>query len=69
MGKDYQASPPGTEGDPDLSDGDGLELPTRGYQYLFHPHHYEGEMLGKMAEKDPQLLDLLLGVLFKYDPP
>ena len=65
MGKDYQGTIPGTEGNPD---GDGLELPTRGYQYLFHPPLGGPDMLGEMAEKDPGLLDLLLGVLFRYDP-
>ena len=68
MGRDYQVTFPGAEGNPDLSDGDGLELPTRGYQYLFHPFKGEEERLGDMAKKDPGLLDLLLGVLFEYDP-
>ena len=66
MGRDYKW-PKGIEGNPDLSDGDALELPTRGYQALFHQVHGK-EMLDKMEQCDPGLLDLLLGVLFKYDP-
>ena len=67
MSTDYEGKMQGTENNPDLSDGDALELPTRAYQILFHPLYGE-EMLGKMAKDDPGLLDLLLGVPFKYDP-
>ena len=53
--------------DAGLPDAEGLEVPTRGYQILFHSLNGE-EWLGKMAEGDPGLLDLLLGVLLQHGP-
>ena len=43
------------------------EVFTVGVQQLFHPVHGK-EYLGLMARDDPEMLDLLLGVLFRYDP-
>ena len=40
---------------------------TRGYQVVFHEVHGK-EKLDKMEKHDPGLLDLPLGVLFRYDP-
>ena len=31
-------------------------------------HLYGKEMLSTLAKKDPGMLDLLLGVLFRYEP-
>ena len=53
--------------DAGLPDAEGLEVPTRGYQILFHSLNGE-EKLGKMADGDPGLLDLLLGVLLQHGP-
>ena len=44
-------------------------LPTRrmGYEVLFHPL-YGRERLGKLVREDPEMLDLALGALFRYNP-
>lgn len=64
FGAHYQAG--ATKGsDAGLPDAEGLEVPTRGYQILFHSVDGE-EMLGELANDDPGLLDLLLGGLFRY---
>ena len=44
-----------------------IEVITRGYQILFSPL-YGRERLGDMARDDPEMLDLLLGALFHYNP-
>ena len=44
-----------------------LEVFTTGMQQLFHPV-WDRERLRKLVRKDPEMLDLLLGVLFGYDP-
>ena len=44
-----------------------LEVITRGYQMLFYPLSGQ-EYLGEMARDDPEMLDLLLGMLFHYTP-
>ena len=73
MGFDYQGPLTGTAGNPDLSNGDGLEFATSGFQILYHRTPASGggehDLLGKMAQNDPESLDLLLGVLAKYEPP
>ena len=46
---------------------DGIEVPTRGYEILF-ADLYGKEMLSTLAKDDPGMLDLLLGVLFRYEP-
>ena len=43
------------------------EVLTMGMQQLFHPL-FKSEYLRKMVRDDPEMLDLLLGVLFGYDP-
>lgn len=43
-----------------------LEVLTTGIQQLFHPVHGR-DLLRVMAKKDPEMLDMLLGVLFRYD--
>ena len=51
----------------DLPDAEGIEAPTRGYQALLHSVHGD-EALHRLAKEDPGMLDLLMGVLFRYDP-
>ena len=67
MGKDYQKTMPGTAGKPDLADGDGLELAPRAFQIVFADIGGK-EWLDRLAHSDPGLLDLVLGVLFRFDP-
>ncbi len=43
------------------------EVLTMGVQQLFHPVWGE-EYLIELARDDPEMLDLVLGVLFHYDP-
>ncbi len=43
------------------------EVFTMGMQQLFFPVWGE-ELLRDLARKDPEMLDLLIGVLFRYDP-
>lgn len=44
-----------------------IEVITRAYQTVFHPLYGE-EMLGRMARDDPEMLDLALAALFRYNP-
>ena len=44
-----------------------LEVITRTHQILFHSL-YGKERLGKLVREDPEMLDLALGALFRYDP-
>ncbi len=44
-----------------------LEVITVAHQVLFHPRHGE-ELLRRLIRDDPEMLDLVLGVLFRYDP-
>ena len=48
-------------------DGAPREVITMAYQMLLHPIHGE-EQLAKLAQSDPEMLDLALGALFRYDP-
>lgn len=64
-GRHYK--PEAVDGSADLPDAEGLEVPTRGYQALLHSLHGT-EKLHQLAKKDPGMLDLLMGVLFRYDP-
>ncbi len=42
---------------------------TRAFQLLFHKlPGDEGVDLDKLARRDPEMLDLVLGLLFHYDP-
>lgn len=50
-----------------VSGKEAAEVPTRGFEILF-ADLYGREMLDEMAKRDPGMLDLLLGVLFRYDP-
>ena len=56
-----------------LPDAEGLEVPSRGYQMLFDrvPAADGGDedVLDQLAYSDPGMMDLLIGVLFRYDPP
>ena len=36
-------------------------------QTLFHPIHGE-ERLGQLALRDPEMLDLIIGVLYHFEP-
>lgn len=67
MGKDYQTTFAGMVGNPDLSDGDALELAPRVFQILFDSLNGK-EMLDDLASKDAKLLDLAIGMLFTWDP-
>lgn len=56
------------------AEGDPLEVITMAYQYIWQTHSltpgdygYWGERY-KLLERDPEMLDLALGALFKYDP-
>ena len=44
-----------------------LEVITRTYQILFHSL-YGRERLGELVRDDPEMLDLALGALFRYNP-
>ena len=46
---------------------EGIEVHTRGYEILF-ADLYGKEFLSTLAKDDPGMLDLLLGVLFRYEP-
>lgn len=50
-----------------LVDAEGIEVAPRALQIVLHSFHGK-EWLGKMEKKDPGMLDLVLGVLFQYDP-
>ena len=43
------------------------EVITRAYEIVFHPL-YGREMLGRMVRDDPEMLDLALAALFRYNP-
>ena len=53
--------------------GPALEVITRAMQTLFHPLRdptgRELELMPKLIERDPEMLHLTLGLLFRYDPP
>ena len=67
-GKDYGPNTlAGVAGNPDLQDGDALEVATRAFQILFDSLDGK-ELLGDMAIDDPALLDFTLGLLFAWDP-
>ena len=44
-----------------------MEMITSAMEILFHPL-YGKEMLGKMVREDPEMLDLALAALFRYNP-
>ena len=48
------------------ADRPALEVITRWYQILFSPLYGE-EFLGNLTRADPEMLDLLLGALFRYN--
>ena len=50
-----------------MPDGDALEVATVTHQVALESW-YGKEMLGALAQRDPAMLDLLLGMLFKFDP-
>ena len=49
-----------------MPDGDAMETPTRAFQLALGGHDY---WLEKMAWEDPRMLDIVLGLLFRWDPP
>ena len=52
--------------------GPALEVITRAMQTLFHPLRDPTgrvELLPALINKDPEMLHLTLGLLFRYDPP
>ena len=53
--------------------GPALEVITRAMQTLFHPLRdptgREFELLPDLIDRDPEMLHLTLGLLFRYDPP
>ena len=51
----------------DMPDGDALEVATTAHQIVLHSRHGK-ELLGKMAKNDPRTLDIVLGLLFRFDP-
>ena len=66
------------EGNPAFPNGTALEVITRATQLLFHPLAsrakvggplWHDELLPRLVRKDPEMLDLTLGLLFRYDPP
>ena len=65
QGREYD-SRPGRGNDPPV-DGAPREVITMAYQMLLHPIHGE-DQLAKLAQSDPEMLDLALGALFRYDP-
>ena len=56
-----------TSADPAMGqpDGDALEVATRAFQIALGG---DLDRLEKMARHDPRMLDIVLGVLFRYDP-
>ena len=48
-------------------EGDAVEVMTRAIQSTFHPVGRE-ELLPDLAQFDPEMLHLTLGLLFRYDP-
>ena len=47
-------------------DGDA-EVPTRAFQTVLHTIN-GADMLSEMAQLDPRMLDIVLGVLFRFEP-
>lgn len=47
--------------------GSAREVITRAYQIVFHPL-YGKETLGRLVREDPEMLDLALAALFRYNP-
>ncbi len=46
-----------------------IEVMTRAFQLLFHKLPGDRRVdLDKLARDDPEMLDLVLGLLFHYDP-
>ena len=66
FGRDYGPAPLGY--DTALTpDGDALEVPTRAFQTVLHT--IDGtDMLNEMARLDPRMLDIVLGLLLRFDP-
>ncbi len=48
-----------------------LEVVTRAFQMLFHPLKRSKDQvdLDKYLHRDPEMVDLVIGMLFHYDPP
>ncbi len=48
-----------------------LEVVTRAFQLLFHPLKRKKDQvdLDKYLRDDPEMVDLVIGMLFHYDPP
>ena len=48
-----------------------LEVVTRAFQLLFHPLKRKKDQvdLDKYLRRDPEMVDLVIGMLFHYDPP
>lgn len=71
MGRDYggptTSSAPHTAAQFDMPDGDAQEVATVAHQVVLESHHGT-ERLGELAQRDPAMLDLVLGMLFRYDP-
>ena len=51
----------------DMPDGDAQEVPTVAIQVVLESWHGK-ELLADLAQRDPGMLDLVLGVLFRFDP-
>ena len=50
-------------------DRPAIEVMTRAFQILFHRLPGEEPVdLDKLVRRDPEMLDLALGLLFHYDP-
>ena len=65
QGKEYGARP-GRGDDPPVS-GAAREVITMAYQMPLYPAR-KGEMLRELLRRDPEMVDLALGALFRYDP-
>ena len=48
--------------------GPALEVITRAMQTTFYPLHGRKEFLPDLVRYDPEMLDLTLGLLLRYDP-
>ena len=49
--------------------GPALEVIAHAMQTTFYPLYGYREFLPALVHKDPEVLDLTLGLLFRYDPP
>ena len=69
MGRDYGVKTQSSLAPPqfDMPDGDAQEVATVAYHVLLHSF-FGKERLGELAKHDPGMLDLALGVLFRFDP-